>query len=82
MQENIYSSGTYVYKATGDVYSGSWVNGKKVGKGTYQFGADLSMMTGTWLSGDITEGQWVSGVYCYCKYTLEVCYKLALSLSD
>ena len=65
-----------MYKATGDVYSGSWVNGKKVGKGTYQFGADLSMMTGTWVSGNLTEGQWVSSVFIIVFAHL-ISYKLA-----
>lgn len=46
-------------KATGDIYSGSWVANKKTGKGMYQFGADDSTMHGTWANGTITEGTWV-----------------------
>jgi hypothetical protein len=53
-------AGTYTYKGSGDIYSGSWAAGKKVGQGTYQFGADMSMMQGAWVDGSITEGKWVS----------------------
>jgi hypothetical protein len=52
--------GTYRYKTGGDIFSGSWEHGKKVGQGLYQFGADDSIMEGTWLNGTITEGTWVS----------------------
>ena len=51
--------GTYTYKASGDIYSGSWLADKKSGTGTYEFGKDSSMMTGTWELGQIVTGKWV-----------------------
>jgi hypothetical protein len=51
--------GTYTYKKSGDIYSGSWVADKKSGQGTYEFGADSSIMVGTWVDGQITTGKWI-----------------------
>jgi hypothetical protein len=51
--------GTYTYKKTGDIYSGSWFAGKKHGKGRYQFAADSSLMEGTWENGQVLSGSWV-----------------------
>lgn len=45
-------------QATGDIYSGTWSIGRKSGQGVYQFGADESVMNGTWVDGAITEGKW------------------------
>merc|ERR1719502_1090643 len=50
--------GTYIYKATGDIFTGTFVDGVKVGSGAYQFGADSSVMKGNWVEGSITEGTW------------------------
>lgn len=51
--------GTYTYKQAGDIYSGSWFADKKHGPGTYEFGADSSVITGEWVEGQVTTGQWV-----------------------
>ena len=50
--------GTYTYKKTKDIYSGTWLNGKKHGNGRYEFGADQSMFVGVWENGQITTGNW------------------------
>jgi hypothetical protein len=58
--------GTYTYKKSNDIYSGSWVNGKKSGAGRYEYGADSSMLVGTWENGTIVTGSWElkgAGVY-------------------
>jgi hypothetical protein len=58
--------GTYTYKKTNDIYSGSWVAGKKSGAGRYEYGADSSMLVGTWENGTIVTGAWElkgAGVY-------------------
>ena len=58
--------GTYTYSKSSDIYSGTFFNDKKHGKGTYEFGIDSSFMTGEWVDGQITKGQWVlkgSAVY-------------------
>ena len=55
----MHGEGTYTYKKSGDIYSGSWQNGLKHGQGTYQFGKDMSYFVGTWESGQITTGKWV-----------------------
>jgi hypothetical protein len=51
--------GTYTYKKSGDIYSGTWVANKKSGQGTYEFAGDSSMLVGTWIDGQITSGNWV-----------------------
>jgi hypothetical protein len=51
--------GTYTYKKSGDIYSGGFLADKKHGQGTYEFGADSSLMTGEWESGQIKTGKWV-----------------------
>lgn len=51
--------GTYRYKKSGDIYSGSWYQDKKHGQGTYEFGGDSSLMVGNWENGQITTGKWV-----------------------
>jgi hypothetical protein len=51
--------GTYRYKKTGDIYSGSWLANMKHGEGTYEFGKDSSLFVGTWENGQITTGKWV-----------------------
>lgn len=51
--------GTYIYKKTADIFSGTWVDGVKSGEGAYQFGADKAVLKGTWVNGTITTGQWV-----------------------
>lgn len=58
--------GTYQYKKSQDIYSGSFFNDLKHGKGRYEFGSDSSMLVGTWENGMIITGQWVlqgAGVY-------------------
>jgi len=51
--------GTFTYKKTGDIYSGSWVLDQKEGQGTYEFGHDQSYLVGSWDKGQITRGKWV-----------------------
>jgi hypothetical protein len=51
--------GTYTYKASGDIYSGSWLANLKHGNGTYEFGKDSSLFVGTWEKGQITTGKWI-----------------------
>lgn len=51
--------GTYIYKKTADIFSGTWVDGVKSGQGAYQFGADKAVLKGTWVNGTITNGQWI-----------------------
>lgn len=51
--------GTYTYKASGDIYSGTWYADQKFGEGYYEFGADSSVLTGTWENGQIVTGKWV-----------------------
>lgn len=51
--------GTYTYKKSGDIYSGTWNCNKKNGQGSYQFGADSSVMEGTWENNQIMHGKWV-----------------------
>ena len=63
--------GTYTYKKSGDIYSGSWVANKKNGQGTLEFGSDSSMFVGTWVDGQITTGTWVlkgAAVYEVANY--------------
>lgn len=58
--------GTYIYKKTGDIYSGSWLNGKKHNDGRYEFQSDQSMFVGLWETGEFKTGSWEfkdSGVY-------------------
>ena len=50
--------GSYTYKKTGDIYSGSWFAGKKHGEGRYEFGSDSSILVGSWEMGQITQGTW------------------------
>ena len=54
----MHGEGTYTYKASGDIYSGSWEGNKKHGQGTYEFGADSSIMTGNWVEGQVVTGSW------------------------
>ena len=51
--------GTYTYKKTADIYSGSWMADLKEGQGIYEFGGDSSRLVGQWTAGQITTGQWV-----------------------
>ena len=51
--------GTYIYKKSSDIFSGTWVEGVKNGQGSYQFGADKAVLKGTWVNGTITTGQWI-----------------------
>ncbi len=50
--------GTYIYKKSQDVYSGNWVNNKKHGEGRYEYGADSSILNGSWENGEIVTGTW------------------------
>lgn len=54
----MHGEGTYAYKKSGDIYSGTWDANKKNGQGYYQFGADNSTLVGTWVDGQITTGKW------------------------
>ena len=54
----MHGEGSYEYKSTGDIYSGTWDNNKKAGKGTYEFKSDNSILCGTWVDGQITNGEW------------------------
>jgi hypothetical protein len=54
----MHGEGTYWYKKSGDIYSGSWVANKKHGQGQYEYGADSSIFTGTWVDGQIVKGKW------------------------
>lgn len=49
----------YTYKKANDIYSGGFFADKKHGQGTYEFGADSSLMTGEWENGQIKTGKWV-----------------------
>ena len=58
--------GTYKYFKTGDIYSGTFVEGLKSGEGCYEYGEDLSKLKGTWDKGVFVTGEWVlkgAGVY-------------------
>ena len=55
----MHGEGTYTYKKSGDIYSGSWADNLKEGQGTYEFGRDSSLLVGTWEKGQITTGKWV-----------------------
>lgn len=50
--------GSYTYKKSGDIYSGTWEANLKHGQGTYYFGGDSSRLVGTWEKGQITTGKW------------------------
>ena len=50
--------GSYVY-SNGDMYSGSWLAGKKHGKGTYITKVTSSKLVGSWKDGLIMEGKWI-----------------------
>lgn len=50
--------GTFSY-VNGDVYVGQWEEGKKHGAGTYTFAKDGTKLTGEWVDGKITSGQWI-----------------------
>ena len=50
--------GTYTY-ASGDVYSGAFVDGKKHGQGSYLFKASQSTFMGRWENGAFVEGEWI-----------------------
>lgn len=54
----MHGEGSYIYKKTGDIYSGSWDNNKKQGKGRYEFTQDSSVLSGAWVDGQIAEGSW------------------------
>ena len=54
----MHGEGSYTYKKTGDIYSGSWVENLKHGEGRYEFGSDSSILVGTWERGQITIGVW------------------------
>lgn len=54
----MHGEGSYTYKKTGDIYSGSWANNVKNGEGRYEFGADQSIFIGVWENGQITTGTW------------------------
>jgi hypothetical protein len=54
----INGEGSYIYKKSGDIYSGSWKDGKKHGEGRYEFQADKSMMVGIWNNGEFKSGKW------------------------
>ena len=82
-----HGEGTYTYKnkdGADDIYSGTWVSDVKEGKGYYEFGADGSMMIGTWEKGTIVEGEWrfkdggsYTGVFKNGKPTGNGTFKLA-----
>ncbi len=62
----MHGEGTYIYKKSGDIYSGSWVENKKHGQGRYEFSADQSQFVGQWVNGDMVSGTWElkgAGVY-------------------
>ena len=51
--------GVYVYPS-GDVYQGSFVAGKKDGRGVYRFkGGGGCQLHGVWRAGELAEGRWV-----------------------
>ena len=50
--------GTYTY-ASGDVYNGAFVDGKKHGQGSYLFKASQSTFMGRWENGAFVEGEWI-----------------------
>jgi len=52
------SEGTFTY-ANGDIYVGQWVQGKKHGRGTYNYAKDGTKLVGTWEQGKITSGEWI-----------------------
>lgn len=54
----MHGEGSYTYKKTGDIYSGSWANNKKNGVGRYEFAADSSILNGTWVDGEMVQGSW------------------------
>lgn len=58
--------GSYTYKKTGDIYSGSWKDNKKHGLGRYEYAKDKSMLVGQWEEGQLVSGSWElkgAGVY-------------------
>lgn len=62
----MHGEGTYTFKKTNDIYSGSWVANKKNGEGRYEFAEDKSVLVGTWQDGQIVTGTWElkkAGVY-------------------
>jgi hypothetical protein len=54
----MHGEGSYIYKKSGDIYSGSFENNKKQGAGRYEFQADSSILNGSWEAGQITTGSW------------------------
>ena len=50
--------GSYTYKKTADIYSGTWANNKKEGEGRYEFGSDQSIFVGVWVNGEMNSGTW------------------------
>ncbi len=54
----MHGEGSYTYKKSGDIYSGTWEANLKHGQGTYYFGGDVSRLVGTWEKGQITTGKW------------------------
>lgn len=52
------SDGTFTY-ASGDVYVGQWLNGKKHGSGTYSYKKDDTKIVGDWEEGKIVRGKWM-----------------------
>jgi 1-phosphatidylinositol-4-phosphate 5-kinase len=54
----MHGQGSYVFKKTNDIYSGSWSNDKRHGDGQYQFGADGSIFVGRWENGQLNNGVW------------------------
>lgn len=59
-----HGEGVFTYK-NGDVYSGWWKYGEKQGYGTYLFKETGMKMTGDWLNGEMSKGQWIypNGLY-------------------
>lgn len=54
----MHGEGSYHYKKSGDIYSGSWAFNLKNGEGRYEFGVDNSILVGVWKNGQIGKGTW------------------------
>ena len=58
------------YLKTKDLYSGSWKNGLKHGKGTFIFYDTKMKLVGDWFNGQIIKGKWIfaNGTYFEGKF--------------
>jgi hypothetical protein len=54
----IHGEGRYTY-SNGDMYQGSFQNGKRHGKGTYHNKSVACQFVGDWVEGGFVKGHWV-----------------------